>query len=179
MGWSVPALLHDLRPFVQHEAKVPPGNGSLLCEAETTLLAAPCVWVGDAYLLPGDVGVQAHVLLPPEVVGQGGVVPLALADKGGLVVVEPQLESDCCLTNVLLDLTSTLSPSLVNKTLDLTSSLEWTHCSAPSAVAARLSLVLPLPYQLAVVGLDVGLHVGAGGVADLDLLGVEKVVQGR
>ena len=110
----MPALLHDLRPLVQHEVDVPTGNGCLLCEAEAALLAAPCVGVGDTHRLPGDVGVQALVLLPPEEVGQGGVVLLALTDKGGLVVVKRQFESYCCLSNVLLDLISSLSPSFVN-----------------------------------------------------------------
>ena len=112
--WFVPALLHDLRPLVQHEVDVPACNGCLLCETETAMLAAPCVGVGDTHRLPGDVGVQTLVLLFPEVVGQGGVVLLALTDKGGLVVVKPQLESYCCLSNVLLYLISSLSPSFVN-----------------------------------------------------------------
>ena len=125
--WFVPALLHDLRPLVQHEADVPTGNGCLLGEAEVALLVAPCVRVGDTHRLPGDVGVQALVLLPPEVVGQGGLVPLGVADKGGLVVVVPQLKGYCSLPNILLDFISTLSPSFVYQALDLAFSLEGTH----------------------------------------------------
>ena len=40
MGKSVSALFHNLRPLVQDEVGFSPGNGSLLCKAETTVLAS-------------------------------------------------------------------------------------------------------------------------------------------
>ena len=52
MGQSVSGLFHYLRPLVQHEDGFSSGNGGLLCEAETTVLASSCVGVGDADWLP-------------------------------------------------------------------------------------------------------------------------------
>ena len=94
----VPPLLHDLRPLVQHEADVPPGNSCFLCEAETTLLAASCVWFGDAHRL------QVLFFLP-------------------------------WLTKETLWM---LNPCFVDQALDLASSLEWAHCSAPFAVTSKI-----------------------------------------
>ena len=93
--------------------------------------------------------------------GQGGVVLLTDVDKGGCVVVEPQLESDGSLPNVLLGLITTKSLGFVDKAWDLAPSLERAFSHTPSAVAARLSHVLLLLHQLGVVGLDVELHVWA------------------
>ena len=93
--------------------------------------------------------------------GQGGVVLLTDVDKGGCVVVEPQLECDCSLPNVLFDLITTLSLGFVDKAWNLAPSLKRSLCHTSSAVAAGLSHVLLLLHQLGVVGLDVELHVWA------------------
>ena len=162
VGEFVPTLIHHFRPSVQHDTEVSPGNGCLLSETETALLATSCVGLGDADWLPDDVGVHLLFLLHPKVVGQGGVVLLAEVGKGGLVVVEPKLECNGSLSYVFFCLISTLSLCFVDKALNLASSLEWAHWLAPSAVASRLSHVHLLLHQLGVVGLDVGLHVWAG-----------------
>ena len=91
--------------------------------------------------------------------GQGGVVLLTDVDKGGCVVVEPQLECDGSLPNVLLGLITTNSLGFVDKAWDLAPSLKRAFSHTPPAVAARLSHVLLLLHQLGVVGLDVELHV--------------------
>ena len=115
MGKSVSALLHYLRPLVQHQVGFSPGNGDLLCKAETAGLSSSFVRVGDADRLPGDAGVFTQQLPLPKVMGQGGVVLLTDVGKGGSVVVEPQLEGDGSLSNVLLGLITTQSLGFVDK----------------------------------------------------------------
>ena len=178
MGKSVSALLHYLRPLVQHQVGFSPGNGDLLCKAETAGLSSSFVRVGDADRLPGDAGVFTQQLPLPKVMGQCGVVLLTDVGKGGSVAVEPQLECDGSLSNVLLGLITTHSLGFVDKGWNLAPSLKRTLCHTPSAVAARLRHVHLLLHQLGVVGLDVELHVGASGVADLHLLCVEELVKG-
>jgi hypothetical protein len=63
--------------------------------------------------------------------GQGGVVLLTDVDKGGCVVVEPQLECDGSLPNVLLGLITTNSLGFVDKAWDLAPSLKRAFSHTP------------------------------------------------
>ena len=105
----VSALVHHLCPLVEHKVGVPSCNGCLLCEAETAIPTTSCVGSCDADWLPGDVGLDTLVPLPPHVVGQCGAVLLVDVKEGGLVVVEPPLEGDGSLSKVLFIGIATLS----------------------------------------------------------------------
>ena len=61
-----------------------------------------CVGVGDGDRFPGDGGVLFQMLLLPKVVRQGGGVLLADVCKGGIVIVETDLEGDSSFSNIFL-----------------------------------------------------------------------------
>ena len=93
------------------------------------------------------------------------------------MVVEPELEGDCSLADVLLVLGVGVHLGFVHQAGDLAPSLERAHPPAASTVAAGVLHVLLSLHQLGVVGCDEGLHVGAGGVTDLNLLVIEQVIE--
>ena len=74
---AVSALAYDLRPLVQHCGWLTSGYGCFLSETKATITATFAVGVGDADGLPGDGGIHPLVLLLPDVLGEGSVVPLA------------------------------------------------------------------------------------------------------
>ena len=148
MGEAVSALAHDLRPLVKHYDWVTSGYGCFLSETEATISATSAVGVGDADGLPGDGGIHPLVLLLPDVLGEGSVVPLAGVGEGGLVVVESELECDCSLADVLLVLGVGVHLGFVHQAGDLAPSLERAHPPAASTVAAGVLHVLLSLHQL-------------------------------
>ena len=96
------------------------------------------------------------------------------------MVVPSLLERDCCLAKVVLLLRATLHLCFVHQGRYLAFSLQRTALHSICTVAAMAFNTILLPSDdLGVVRGNVCLDVGAGGVAHLDLLGVEDCVEWR
>ena len=97
-----------------------------------------------------------------------------------LMVIPYLLECDCCLAKIVLPLRATLHLCFVHQGRYLAFSLQRTALHSICTVAAMVFNTILLPFDdLGVVRGNVCLDVGAGGVAHLDLLGVEDCIEWR
>ena len=107
-------------------------------------------------------------------------MPLVGLVEALLVVVPAEFEGDSSLANISLDALNTVDLGFIDLAWSLTSPLQRAAILPSLAVATIVSLLLlQVQQDPVVVGGNDGLHGGTAGVANLQSLGVEYLVQLR